>query len=310
MMSYLWILLLGSLLASHAKAQDVTEAPDTDGTDQVDEDKPTTVAPTPNTQPGVVETTPAPSGSEVTSPPDVAETTVALKVPEETPAADAETTTPEVPAMADAETESPTGEVPIETTTAAEAALTTQGAGSGVTEAGPEETTQNVEEEVPSTTPALADSEMNGGDMTTTLAPIDDQTTPAPVNVEPEVKKSDASEPNTGAEFDLGDALDDSKEEIGKSRSLNPAPVIDAPEGDKPEVQEGSSKTLAGILSAIVVSAVGAVSGYFAYQKKKLCFKKSEEADPEAGHKTDKVDVAEAQSDPQVLSNLLSPSQQ
>lgn len=39
---------------------------------------------------------------------------------------------------------------------------------------------------------------------------------------------------------------------------------------------EGNSKPLAGVLSAIVVSAVGAVLGYFAYQKKKLCFKNRE----------------------------------
>lgn len=37
--------------------------------------------------------------------------------------------------------------------------------------------------------------------------------------------------------------------------------------------QKSSSGALAGILSSIAVTVVGAVSGYYAYQKKKLCFK-------------------------------------
>lgn len=37
--------------------------------------------------------------------------------------------------------------------------------------------------------------------------------------------------------------------------------------------QKSGSGALAGILSGIILSAVGAVSAYFAYQKKKLCFK-------------------------------------
>ncbi|GLD59932.1 skin secretory protein xP2-like protein [Lates japonicus] len=73
---------------------------------------------------------------------------------------------------------------------------------------------------------------------------------------------------------------------------------------DKPEDQGGSG-SLAGILSGIVLAAVGSVSGYFAYQKKKLCFSNRQEADPEAARK---ADATEAQSDPQVLSTLLKSS--
>ncbi|KAM3861931.1 arylsulfatase H-like [Diretmus argenteus] len=40
-----------------------------------------------------------------------------------------------------------------------------------------------------------------------------------------------------------------------------------------PEAQEGGSNSIAGILSAVGVAIVGAVTGYFTYQKKKLCFK-------------------------------------
>lgn len=36
---------------------------------------------------------------------------------------------------------------------------------------------------------------------------------------------------------------------------------------------EAGSGPIAGIISAIGVALVGAASGYFAYQKKKLCFK-------------------------------------
>lgn len=36
---------------------------------------------------------------------------------------------------------------------------------------------------------------------------------------------------------------------------------------------EAGSGTLAGIISAVGVALVGAASSYFAYQKKKLCFK-------------------------------------
>lgn len=38
-------------------------------------------------------------------------------------------------------------------------------------------------------------------------------------------------------------------------------------------ISEAGSGKVAGILGAIGVALVGAASGYFAYQKKKLCFK-------------------------------------
>ncbi|CAL8265862.1 unnamed protein product [Lota lota] len=43
------------------------------------------------------------------------------------------------------------------------------------------------------------------------------------------------------------------------------------------------SGSLAGILSALCVALVGSVSGYFAYQKKKLCFKNREVLRPLCG---------------------------
>ncbi|MEQ2249361.1 hypothetical protein ILYODFUR_028370 [Ilyodon furcidens] len=44
-----------------------------------------------------------------------------------------------------------------------------------------------------------------------------------------------------------------------------------------------SSGPIAGIISAVGVALVGAASSYFAYQKKKLCFKIQGGADPESG---------------------------
>uniref|UniRef100_A0A3Q3J8L0 CD99 molecule n=1 Tax=Monopterus albus TaxID=43700 RepID=A0A3Q3J8L0_MONAL len=46
---------------------------------------------------------------------------------------------------------------------------------------------------------------------------------------------------------------------------------------------EAGPGQIAGIVSAIGVALVGAASSYFAYQKKKLCFKLQGGADPESG---------------------------
>uniref|UniRef100_A0A3Q4MRG5 CD99 molecule n=1 Tax=Neolamprologus brichardi TaxID=32507 RepID=A0A3Q4MRG5_NEOBR len=60
------------------------------------------------------------------------------------------------------------------------------------------------------------------------------------------------------------------------------------------------SGPIAGIISAVGVALVGAASSYFAYQKKKLCFKLQGGADPESGKGHQGT-----RSEPQVLSNLL-----
>ncbi|XP_049325587.1 CD99 molecule isoform X2 [Astyanax mexicanus] len=60
---------------------------------------------------------------------------------------------------------------------------------------------------------------------------------------------------------------------------------------------------MAGIISAVGVAILGAASSYFAYQKKKLCFKIQGGADPESG-----TNQAGTHSEPQVLSNLLKSS--
>ncbi|KAK5861260.1 hypothetical protein PBY51_022670 [Eleginops maclovinus] len=115
--------------------------------------------------------------------------------------------------------------------------------------------------------------------------------------------------PVNAGSFDLEDALPESAAEDNSGRSGKMGSGAHAEgaigDGNKPEAQEASSGSVAGILSAVAVAIVGAVTGYFTYQKKKLCFKNRQEADPEAARK---ADTAEAQSDPQVLSNLLNSS--
>uniref|UniRef100_A0A8B9GNB2 CD99 molecule n=1 Tax=Astyanax mexicanus TaxID=7994 RepID=A0A8B9GNB2_ASTMX len=71
---------------------------------------------------------------------------------------------------------------------------------------------------------------------------------------------------------------------------------------DSEEPKGSGSGTVAGVVGAIGVAIVGAVSGYFAHQKKKLCFK-PKERDPERAKEEEG-----AQNDPQVLSNLLNSS--
>nr|XP_057908563.1 CD99 molecule isoform X2 [Doryrhamphus excisus] len=73
--------------------------------------------------------------------------------------------------------------------------------------------------------------------------------------------------------------------------------------GGSDQPQEAGSGTIAGIASAIGVALLGAASSYFAYQKKKLCFKIQGGVDPESGkgqHRT--------RSEPQAFSTLLSTS--
>ncbi|XP_047432614.1 CD99 molecule isoform X3 [Mugil cephalus] len=71
-------------------------------------------------------------------------------------------------------------------------------------------------------------------------------------------------------------------------------------QGGADEPKEAGSGQIAGIASAIGVALLGAASSYFAYQKKKLCFKLQGGSDPESGK-----GGRDAHSDPQSLSNLL-----
>ncbi|XP_051799408.1 CD99 molecule isoform X1 [Acanthochromis polyacanthus] len=107
-----------------------------------------------------------------------------------------------------------------------------------------------------------------------------------------------------GGSFDDSDLFDigggDYKPDKGQGGRRPVDPNYDNQGGaDQPPAEAGSGQ-IAGIASAIGVALLGAASSYFAYQKKKLCFKLQGGADPESGkghHGTN--------SDPQVFSNLL-----
>ncbi|KAL1021831.1 hypothetical protein UPYG_G00018600 [Umbra pygmaea] len=99
--------------------------------------------------------------------------------------------------------------------------------------------------------------------------------------------------------FHLGNGADGYKPDPGtggrKTDVRGPSDNDGVDNSDQP--QEAGSGQIAGIASAIGVAILGAASSYFAYQKKKLCFKIQGGVDPESGKGV--------QSDPQVMSNLL-----
>uniref|UniRef100_A0A3Q1KAQ8 Uncharacterized protein n=1 Tax=Anabas testudineus TaxID=64144 RepID=A0A3Q1KAQ8_ANATE len=377
MMSYLWILLLGSLLASSAKAQDdvaPTEeaagdpepsAPEADtepvldgeqGADEeteqtAEEIPPDANEPEPAAEPAATSMTPsdddaglaAPAGDDVQPTPaadDVepaaedgdseAEDTADGDTESLTPAADPEveaatTKAPEAdPEIGDPEIGDPEGGDPEGGDPEGGDAEGGDAEG-GDAEGGDaevEQTTDNTEVEEPSAStiapPApeesgpddksssepdqtAGDDEEEPTDPTSNADVVDDYADLIVPNSREEVK-NDAPEADG---FNLEDALSELNPHPGKGRSVDlEAQATGTKEDDSPQAK-ASSGTLAGILCAIGVAAVGAVTGYFTYQRKQLCFKNRQEADPEAARK---ADAAEAQSDPQVLSNLLKSS--
>ncbi|XP_056883309.1 CD99 molecule isoform X1 [Takifugu flavidus] len=127
------------------------------------------------------------------------------------------------------------------------------------------------------------------------------------LNPDPKPDKPPVAPPKPGgAGGTFGDAdlfevgKGDYKPEGGRSGGAGNAGHDTQGGADQP--QEASAGPLAGIISAIGVAVVGAASSYFAYQKKKLCFKIQGGEDPERGKEQ------QGQPDPQVYSNLLKTS--
>ncbi|XP_054915064.1 CD99 molecule isoform X2 [Poeciliopsis prolifica] len=96
---------------------------------------------------------------------------------------------------------------------------------------------------------------------------------------------------------DLGDVSKDGYKPDDSGRAVNPG-YDDQGGADN---SQGGSGPIAGIISAVGVALVGAASSYFAYQKKKLCFKLQGGADPEKGHQGGQSNPG----DNQIFSNLL-----
>nr|XP_040056616.1 predicted GPI-anchored protein 58 isoform X4 [Gasterosteus aculeatus aculeatus] len=292
-MSYLWILLLGSLLAAGAKAQEDAapeedaeapeggDAPDEPAAD-VNTDNSSPEIPTSASDSEPEETSTAEEAEAVPSPVADQEVEAEGEVPTENavpapqgpaadpePEAEAEATTPQGPA-ADPDPEAEAATTPQDPTTEEKGATLAPEIGA---EADP---TVEDDEEKPTVPPAVVKK------------------------VDPELE---VMVPETEV------VAEKKTEKDGRSKGrmgvFSEPPVSGASGEDKPEHKEASSGSLAAILSAVGVSVVGAIVGYFTYQQKKLCFKNRQEADPEAARK---ADTTEAQSDPQVLSNLLNSS--
>ncbi|XP_053272893.1 CD99 molecule isoform X1 [Pleuronectes platessa] len=102
---------------------------------------------------------------------------------------------------------------------------------------------------------------------------------------------SDLSDIGGGGEY---------KPDGGSSGGRPEGPGSDS-HGGADQPQEAGPGAIAGIVSTIGVALAGVAGSYFAYYKKKLCFKLQGGVDPESGKAG-----AGTHSEPQVLSNLLS----
>uniref|UniRef100_A0A1A8R3J4 Si:ch211-39i22.1 n=1 Tax=Nothobranchius rachovii TaxID=451742 RepID=A0A1A8R3J4_9TELE len=363
MMSYLWILLLGSLLASRATAQEEDdpvpeisddaevslddaeaemEAVNTDAEEpQLDEEldpaaddpeTPEVMTPTasdPEVAPPAGDGDPE-EGSEETN-------TDAADAPVEGEEEETTTITADLPGDIGEEISTTAEPDPLETTAPTEEEnLEASGEAATPTPADEQIVTTTttailLEQEISTTTTPLpfpvvpvGEAEQTTITPTTTLSTTTTPSTPAPtpaLRTTAEAKEiplvteapSDPEEvtPASGAdESAIVVKYADQVEEKVLNPVKDPRKIFaslpdDAASHNTPETDETSSKPLAAVLSGIVVSAVGAVAAYFTYQKKKLCFKNRQEADPEAGNKGEKADPAEAKSNPEALAPLV-----
>uniref|UniRef100_A0A673J6P9 CD99 antigen-like n=1 Tax=Sinocyclocheilus rhinocerous TaxID=307959 RepID=A0A673J6P9_9TELE len=132
-------------------------------------------------------------------------------------------------------------------------------------------------------------------------------------------KSEDDKKKPSGGDFDLSDALGSDtepkkpvvppKERGTGGGTFDDKDLFDVNEGGEYKPDGGRSGggasdqpqggAMAAIISSVGVALLGAASSYFAYQKKKLCFKVQGGEDPESGKNRG------TQSDPQVFSNLL-----
>ncbi|XP_063999078.1 CD99 antigen-like isoform X2 [Pogoniulus pusillus] len=88
-------------------------------------------------------------------------------------------------------------------------------------------------------------------------------------------KPNPPSNPRDSGNFDDSDLFDGNLPKGGGDGSGSNERKGASPENDKDS--EGSQGAIAGIASAVIATVIGAVSSFIAYQKKKLCFKQSDE---------------------------------
>ncbi|XP_061925176.1 germ cell nuclear acidic protein isoform X2 [Entelurus aequoreus] len=358
MMSYLWILLVGSLLAGCANTQDdespmeeatasATLMPDSEVQAEIEADgasedtaekaltdgletEPTEAAAREEVNPAEGEAEPEAPSEADPEPPSEADPEPGLHAEVEPEReATAEEAEPETPAEEEAdspvvnETEAaaegegepevlPEGESETEApATESEDATTTQGpaADPEVKEPEAEPHIPNVDEQ-PSASTEVPPAHKEGGSEVDDTAVQHGKEEPASAGDEGEAAVNTELKFTTDGGFDLEDALSaggaqDTPTQSGRSHSAGSGAHVAEATGEVAEDEETNSGTVAAILCAMGVAVVGAATGYYTYQKKKLCFRTIQEEDPEAARK---ADAGEVQSDPQVLSNLLNSS--
>ncbi|XP_041637585.1 CD99 molecule isoform X2 [Cheilinus undulatus] len=159
----------------------------------------------------------------------------------------------------------------------------------------PAPTPEKPKVDVPKTPSKPKDDGGFGFDLEDAIGPED----PKPDKPKPKPKPNPSG---GGGSFDdsiLSDIGDSGEYKPDGGGAHNPGydPGYD-PHGGADQPQEAGGGQIAGIVSAVGMALLGAASSYFAYQKKKLCFKMQGGQDPEKGRHG-------GQSDNQVFSNLL-----
>ncbi|XP_029502926.2 CD99 antigen-like protein 2 isoform X3 [Oncorhynchus nerka] len=149
-------------------------------------------------------------------------------------------------------------------------------------------------------------------------AGADEEITPTKAPPKAPATKAPSHKPKPPSdEFDLSDALDPNNDIGGKDKNKGQAggsfsddDLLDFGKDDPYNPDKGKDTmaetgTIAGIISAIGLALVGAVTSYVSYQKKKLCFSIQQSLNADLV-KTDNPDAVVA-TEPQVQQTLLEP---
>nr|XP_029502926.1 CD99 antigen-like protein 2 isoform X7 [Oncorhynchus nerka] len=149
-------------------------------------------------------------------------------------------------------------------------------------------------------------------------AGADEEITPTKAPPKAPATKAPSHKPKPPSdEFDLSDALDPNNDIGGKDKNKGQAggsfsddDLLDVGKDDPYNPDKGKDTmaetgTIAGIISAIGLALVGAVTSYVSYQKKKLCFSIQQSLNADLV-KTDNPDAVVA-TEPQVQQTLLEP---
>uniref|UniRef100_A0A671QKQ9 Uncharacterized protein n=1 Tax=Sinocyclocheilus anshuiensis TaxID=1608454 RepID=A0A671QKQ9_9TELE len=125
---------------------------------------------------------------------------------------------------------------------------------------------------------------------------------PAEAEADAPVGDPEVTEEEITSEEAAGDAEEPAQEETDGGEEDADAGETARSAGAVSESNDSGSGTVVGVVCGIAVAAIGAITGYFTYQKKKLCFK-VQRGDPESAKEENGT-----QSDPQVLNTLLNSS--